>query len=86
MPFHWFDHEKRKPAHLSKILSSDCKMIESLTTTYIGIMIEIITSFTAAIIIGLILEWRVALIVSAIIPVLLFIGVLKMKFMEGSID
>jgi ATP-binding cassette subfamily B (MDR/TAP) protein 1 len=40
MPIPWFDIPKNNPGGLTARLSSDCKMVNGLTTTFIGISIQ----------------------------------------------
>ena len=54
MPITWFDLPKNNSGSLTSRLSADCKKVNGLTTTYIGISIQNITTLSASIVIAFI--------------------------------
>ena len=54
MPIPWFDIPKNNPGGLTARLAADCKMVNGLTTTFIGITIQNIVTLVTALVIGFI--------------------------------
>jgi len=54
MPIVWFDKPKNNAGSLTARLSSDCKMVNGLTTTFIGVSIQNFVTLLTALIIGFI--------------------------------
>ncbi len=54
MPIPWFDIPKNNPGGLTGRLASDCKMVNGLTTTFIGVSVQSLTTLVASLIIGFI--------------------------------
>lgn len=79
MPIPWFDIAKNNPGGLTARLASDCKMVNGLTTTFIGILIQNVVTLVAALIIGFIFEWRTSLVTVGLIPVMILAGAVQMK-------
>lgn len=86
MPVSWFDKPKNASGSLSARLASDCQTINSLITTFFSILVQTITTLIAAIVIALIYEWRTALCAIALLPVIVFAGVIHMNFTQGFSD
>jgi hypothetical protein len=54
MPISWFDVSKNNSGSLAVRLASDCKKLNSLTTSLIGFAIQNIVLLVASFIVGLI--------------------------------
>lgn len=54
MPIPWFDIPKNNAGGLTARLASDCKSVNGLTTTFIGVSIQNVVTLTTALIIGFI--------------------------------
>lgn len=54
MPIPQFDIPKNNPGGLTARLASDCKMVNGLTTTFIGISIQNLATLVSSLIIGFI--------------------------------
>lgn len=83
MPGSWFDNPKNNAGTLSARLSIDCKTINGVTSSYIGIMTQNISCLTCGIIIAFVHEWRITLVTLGLIPVMIACGVIKMKALVG---
>jgi len=79
MPIPWFDIPKNNPGGLTARLASDCKMVNGLTTTFIGVLIQNVVTLVAALIIGFIYEWRTSLVTLGLIPMMILAGAIQMK-------
>lgn len=54
MPIPWFDITKNNAGNLTSRLSSDCKNVNGLVTTFVAISIQNVTSLAAGIVIAFI--------------------------------
>jgi len=79
MPIPWFDIPKNNPGGLTARLASDCKMVNGLTTTFIGVLFQNVVTLVAALIIGFIYEWRTSLVTLGLIPMMILAGAIQMK-------
>ena len=83
MPIPWFDIPKHNAGSLASRLSSDCKNVNGLITTFIAISIQNATSLIAGIFISFVYEWRTALVALGLIPFMIIAGAIQMKFTTG---
>ena len=83
MPIVWFDIPKNNPGELTTKLESDCKKLNSLTTTLMGFAIQNIVLLSASLILGFIYEWRITLISMGLIPLILIAGTMQMHQAMG---
>ena len=86
MPIPWFDKPKNASGSLSARLASDCHTINGLITTFLSILVQSLTTLIAGIVIALIYEWRTALCAIALLPVIVFSGMIHMAFTQGFSD
>ena len=86
MPIPWFDKPKNASGSLSARLASDCHTINSLITTFLSILVQSLTCLIAGVVIALVYEWRTALCALGLLPVIVFAGVIHMKFTQGFSD
>jgi ATP-binding cassette subfamily B (MDR/TAP) protein 1 len=86
MPIVWFDNPRNNAGSLTARLSTDCNMVNGLTTTLISITIQNLTTLIASIVIGLIYEWRTALVAMGLIPLMIIAGLVQMSFTTGFSD
>lgn len=83
MPIPWYDVPKNNPGGLTARLASDCKMVNGLTTTFVGITIQNLVTLVASLIIGFIYEWRTSLVTVGLIPIMILAGAVQMKQSTG---
>jgi ATP-binding cassette subfamily B (MDR/TAP) protein 1 len=83
MPITWFDIPKNNAGSLTARLSSDCKSVNGLTTTFIGVSIQNVVTLVTSLIIGFIFEWRTSLVTLGLIPVMILAGVVQMQQSTG---
>lgn len=79
MPIVWFDIPKNNPGGLTARLAADCKLVNEMTTTFIGVSIQNVVTLVASLIIGFIFEWRTSLVTVGLIPVMILAGAIQMK-------
>lgn len=83
MPIPWHDVPKNHPGELTARLASDCKQVNGLTTTFVGITIQNIVTLIASLLIGFLYEWRTALVTVGLIPIMVLAGVMQMHQSTG---
>lgn len=83
MPGSWFDLPKNNAGTLTARLSTDCKNINGVTSSYLGIIIQNISCLASGMIIAFIYEWRISLVTLALLPFMLAAGVIQMKAFVG---
>ncbi|KAL4481127.1 hypothetical protein ABPG72_015082 [Tetrahymena utriculariae] len=86
MPCSWFDEASNTPGTLSSKLSSDCQIINILTTNVISIQFQNLSTLLAGLIIAFVFSWRVTLVGLACMPAMMIAGALQVKFTEGFSD
>ncbi len=79
MPIAWFDIPKNNPGGLTARLASDCKSVNDLVTTFIGISIQNAVTLVASLIVGFIFEWRTSLVTVGLIPFMILAGTIQMR-------
>lgn len=75
----YFDLEENTPGAISDRLSTQCKSINSLVSTYLGSICQSICSFFIGIGIAFIFSWRIALVALGISPLLFLSGIVESK-------
>jgi ATP-binding cassette subfamily B (MDR/TAP) protein 1 len=83
MPIVWFDIPKNNAGGLTARLSSDCKSVNGLTTTFIGVSIQNVVTLVTSLIIGFVFEWRTSLVTLGLIPVMILAGAIQMQQSTG---
>lgn len=83
MPIPWFDVPKNNPGELAVRLASDCKKVNSLTTTLIGFAIQNTVLLSTSLILGFIFQWKLTLISLGLIPFMLLASMLQMTQQMG---
>jgi ATP-binding cassette subfamily B (MDR/TAP) protein 1 len=86
MPIPWFDLPKNNAGNLTSKLASDCKTVNGIVTTFIGISIQNLTTLIAGIIIAFCFEWRTTLVSLGLIPFMIIAGAIQMMFTTGFSD
>jgi ATP-binding cassette subfamily B (MDR/TAP) protein 1 len=86
MPISWFDLPKNNAGSLSARLSTDCQVVNSMTTTVVQIMIQNVSTLITGIIIAFIFEWRTSLVALGLLPIMIIAGVIQMQFNTGFSD
>lgn len=83
MPCKWFDEPKNNSGTLAARLSTDCKNMNGVTSSYMGIVIQNISCLASGMIISLIYEWRVALVTIGLTPFMVATGIIQIKALTG---
>lgn len=86
MPIIWFESSSNLTSILSTRLATDCRTINSLLTTYVGLMVQIITTLTSGIIIAFFYEWRTSLVALGLLPFIVISGIIEMSYTQGFSD
>ena len=79
----YFDQEENTPGAVSGRLSTKCKTVNSLVTTYLGSISQAIASFIVGIVIGMIFSWKLGLVALGLSPLLFLNGLVESKMMAG---
>lgn len=83
MPIPWYDIPKNNAGGLTARLASDCKMVNGLTTTFVGVTLQNVVTLGASLIIGFIFEWRTSLVTVGLMPLMILAGIVQMKQSTG---
>lgn len=86
MPVYWFDLPKNNAGSLTARLSTDCNLVNGLTTTVISITTQNMSSLISGIIIAFIFEWRTSLVALGLLPLMILAGVVQMSLNTGFSD
>jgi len=79
-PLSFFDDPNNNPGMLSTKISMDTQQVETLASTFIGVMIQAISGFMVGMIIAFVYSWKLTLVALGLSP-LLFIGLSARKKM-----
>ena len=82
-PIAWFDLPENSPGALGSKLAKDASLINSLTSSVIGLNIQAVSSFIAGMIIAFIASWQLTLISLAVSPLMVIAGMMQAKFSQG---
>ncbi|KAM3147561.1 hypothetical protein pb186bvf_000368 [Paramecium bursaria] len=86
MPISYFDLPKNNAGTLTSRLSVDCKLIQGLTSTILGINLQNIGSMICGLVIAFEASWALTLIMLALSPLAFLGGVLQAQFLQGFSD
>ena len=86
MPIPWFDIPKNNAGTLTARLSTDCQLVNGLTTTVVSITMQNISSLISGIIIAFIFEWRTSLVALGLLPFMILAGIVQMQLNTGFSD
>lgn len=86
MPVPWFDIPRNNGGTLTARLSTDCQLVNTMTTTTISILIQNLSTLIAGIIIAFVYEWRTALVALGLLPLMIISGVIQMAMNTGFSD
>lgn len=86
MPVPWFDIPRNNAGTLTARLSTDCNLVNNVTTTIIGIMLQNVSTLISGIVIAFVHEWRTALVALGLLPFMILCGVIQMAFSTGFSD
>lgn len=79
----WYDHRENAPGILTTTLSSDCQVINGVSTEGLGSILEAGCSVGTGIVIAFFCSWRMALVCVIISPLLLLTGYMSAKRSSG---
>jgi len=83
MPIGWFDLPENAPGALCSKLSKDATLINSLTSSVIGIFTQALGAFVSGMIYAFIASWQLTLISLALSPLMVMAGKMQAKFNQG---
>lgn len=86
MPVPWFDIPRNNGGTLTARLSTDCQLVNTMTTTTVSILIQNLSTLIAGIIIAFVYEWRTALVALGLLPLMIISGVIQMAMNTGFSD
>ena len=86
MPIPWFDEPRNNGGTLAARLSTDCQLINSVTTTVVSISVQNISLLISGIVIAFVYEWRTALVALGLLPLMILCGIIDMAFQTGFSD
>lgn len=86
MPVPWYDIPRNNAGTLGARLSTDCQLVNTMTTTTISVMIQNISTLISGIIIAFVYEWRTALVALGLLPLIVISGLIQMAFNTGFSD
>lgn len=86
MPVPWFDIPRNNAGTLTARLSTDCQLVNTMTTSTVSIMIQNVSTLIAGIIIAFVHEWRTSLVALGLLPLMIIAGVIQMAFNTGFSD
>ena len=76
MPVAWFDIPRNNGGSLASRLSTDCQLVNTVTTTTISITVQNISTLISGIVIAFLFEWRTALVALGMMPFLIISGII----------
>jgi ATP-binding cassette subfamily B (MDR/TAP) protein 1 len=86
MPVPWFDIPRNNAGTLTARLSTDCQLVNTMTTTTASILIQNISTLVAGVIIAFVNEWRTSLVSLGLLPLMIICGIVQMAFSTGFSD
>lgn len=79
----WFDIPRNNAGTLTARLSSDCKIVNTMTTTTVSIILQNISTLICSVVISFVHEWRTALVSIGVLPILILSGFIEMSVSTG---
>lgn len=86
MPIPWFDIPRNNAGTLSARLSTDCQLVNTVTTSTVSLLVQNIATILSGVIIAFAYEWRCALIALGLMPLMILCGLVQMQFNTGFSD
>ena len=86
MPIPWFDLPRNNGGTLTARLSTDCQLVNTVTTTVISILVQNVSTLVSGVIIAFVYEWRTALVALGLLPFMIVCGAIQMAFQTGFSD
>lgn len=86
MPIPYFDEPKNNAGTLTSRLSVDCKTINGLTSSILGINLSNIGSLICGLVIAFYSSWALTLIMLGMAPMSYLGGILQAQFLQGFSD
>ncbi|CAD8176907.1 unnamed protein product [Paramecium pentaurelia] len=86
MPIPYFDIPKNNAGTLTSRLSVDCKLINGLTSSILGINISNVGALICGLVISFVASWQMTLIMLGLAPLSYIGGILQAKFLQGFSD
>ena len=86
MPIPWFDTPRNNAGTLTARLSTDCQLVNTMTTTVISILVQNVSTLVSGVVIAFVFEWRTALVALGMLPFMIICGAIQMAFQTGFSD
>lgn len=86
MPIPWFDIPKNNGGALATKLSTDCNLVNTVTTTVVSVMVQNVSTLISGIVIAFVFEWRTALVALGLLPLMILSGAIQMSLQTGFSD
>lgn len=83
MPMGWFDLPENSPGALAAKLSKDASLVNTLTSSVLGIFTQALSSFITGMIIAFIASWQLTLVSLALSPLMIMAGKMQAQFNQG---
>jgi ATP-binding cassette subfamily B (MDR/TAP) protein 1 len=79
----WYDSPTNNAAALTTKLAKDCNLVNSLTSTILGITIQSLASFISGMVIAFTASWQLTLVSLGVAPLMMVAGQIQAKFNQG---
>lgn len=83
MDIAWFDKPENSPGALATKLSTDCTLVNSLTSSTLGISLQSISSLITGMVIAFIASWQLTLVALGLTPLMMFAAKIQAAFNQG---
>ena len=79
----WFDKPENSPGTLATKLATEAALINSLTSSILGITLQSLSSFVTGMVIAFTASWQLTLVSLAVAPMIVMSGQVQAKFNQG---
>lgn len=83
MPIQWFDNPKNAPSILATNLAIDAMLTNTLTCSYLCIIVQAFSSMLTSLVVSLTATWKLGLITFVLSPIVLISGKVEATSVEG---
>jgi ABC-type multidrug transport system fused ATPase/permease subunit len=83
MPVPWFEDQQHGDGHIGASLENDCRIVNSIFTTYMARLIMNISTLIFGISMALYYEWRTALVALGLLPLIIISQAVQMAYSNG---
>jgi len=83
MTMGWFDQPENSPGALATKLSTDCTLVNSLTSSTLGISLQSLSSFITGMVVAFVASWQLTLVTLGVSPLIMIAGKIQATFNQG---